>query len=182
MRAAAELREEERAGPVQMIQEEQPHAGSADGPGEGEAGDDWAALAPEQRLSAAGPGAAMPDVVPGPSSAGVRGGVGGHVNPEGHVWTSVVGREHHERLEALWKKWKDEAVDDEGDGLVECADDECTGDAWCVDADGDGTWTPPGAPWEPLRALGSLITKRQSNQHSANKQHMNPNIGVCFCC
>ena len=90
---------------------------SADGPDGEVGGGDWERASVAERLSAAGAAPAAADMAHSGTSEVLERGVA-RVNPPGHVWVSAVSRAMHaKRLERLWTQWKDEHVDDDGDGV-----------------------------------------------------------------
>ena len=89
--------------------------GMGDGDGEvKEAGERWAALSPEELLSAAPPAPAASDSVAGSAftSSGQRQVAGGHVNPRGYRWDvdNFVPQSSVPGMDAAWKKWRDVSV------------------------------------------------------------------------
>ena len=86
-----------------------------DGDGEAkEAGERWAALSPEELLSAAPPAPAASDSVVGSAgtSSGHRQFVGGHVNPRGYRWDvdNFVSSSSIRGMAAAWQNWRDVSV------------------------------------------------------------------------
>ena len=98
-----------------MAREPLPTADGAEvAPGDG----DWERAGLAERLSAAGSAVAAMDVIlAGRTSVDQPGEA--RVNPPGHVWVSAVSAAMHgKRLEELWERWRDGAVNAEEDGVT----------------------------------------------------------------
>jgi hypothetical protein len=69
-------------------------------------------------LSAAGAAPAAADIAGDEQAQSTVAGEA-RINPPGYVWRSAVNvAEHGKRLEELWVKWKDKAVDGASDGVL----------------------------------------------------------------
>ena len=110
VRAGVRALADEEVDPRERIVEE----GPVFDPLGGEAGCEWENMNVEQRLCAAGPAPAAPDV--DHAAAPAVSAFGGLVNPPGYEYKSIVTQKEAQHADNLWKKWVGTDVS-AGDGV-----------------------------------------------------------------